>query len=195
MTVDKEVIRAWLKKNVAPDKSMSVIEDPPPATRLELVKAWLEDNVFCPLTPKEITVHSIEFNWERLSGTFRLALDNCEIAEPFEVHIDIAGRVQWTPPMFCSPLGAPASYAAVEIDKATTEALMRALERCFPRLRGYGVYPDLGLEIYGDNPLEDRIIDPQEFRKVRKVLNSKHFKLHEQTSLNATRAGGSDSAS
>ena len=178
---DKETIRIWLKKNVAPDQSMSMIEDPPPATRLELVRVWLEDNVFYPPTPKEITVHSIKFDWDRLSGTFRLALDNCEIAEPFEVHIDIAGRVKYLPPMFYSPLGAPASYAAVELDEVTATAVTRALERAFPRLRGYGIYPDLGLEIYGDNPLGDRIIDPQQFKKMRKLLESKQFKLYEQT--------------
>lgn len=157
-----------------------MIGDQPPASRLELVKVWLEDNVFCPPTPKEIIVHSINFDWDTLDGTFRLALDNCEIAEPFEVHIDIAGRVQWTPPMFCSPLGAPATYAAVELDSATSAAVTRALERCFPRLRGYGIYPDLGLEIYSDNPLKDRIIDSQLFEKMRKQYASKQFKLHEQ---------------
>jgi len=99
---DKETIRIWLKKNVAPDQSMSMIEDPPPATRLEL-------------------------------------------------------------------------------NETTASAVMRALERAFPRLRGYGIYPDLGLEIYGDNPLEDRIIDPQQFEKMRKLLESKQFKLYEQT--------------
>ena len=171
--------------NIAADQSMSMIEDPPPATRLELVRVWLEENVFCPPTPKEITIHRIEFDWDRLSGTFRLALDNCEIAEPFEVHIDIAGRVKYLPPMFYSPLGAPASYAAVELDEITATAVTRALERVFPRLRGYGIYPDLGLEIYGDNPLEDRIIDQVQFLRMKAKLDSKKSLIRE-------RVGGDD---
>jgi hypothetical protein len=177
MTTDKELIRSWLKKNVAPDQNVSMIEHPPPATRLELVRVWLEDNVVCPPTPKEITVHSIEFDWNSLSGTFRLVLDDCEIAEPFKVGMDLSGRVQFTPPMFWSPLGAPASYAAVELDEVTVAAVMRALASVFPRLRGYGIYPDLGLEIYGDNPLGDRIIDFKEFGLKSALLASKNFKV------------------
>ncbi len=174
---DKETIRIWLKKNVAPDQSMSMIEDPPPATRLELVKVWLEDNVFCPPTPKEIAIYDVNFDWENLSGTFRLLLDNLAIAKPFDVSIDIAGKVRYVPPMFHSPLGAPASYAAVHLDSATSAATLRALESAFPRIRGYGLYEALGLEIWSDSSLEDRIIDSDEFKKKSAALQSRHFRL------------------
>lgn len=180
MTVDKEVIRAWLKKNVAADQSMSMIEDPPPATRLELVRVWLEDNVFCPPTPKEITIYDINFDWENLSGTFRLSLDNLSIAQPFDVSIDIAGQVKYVPPMFFSPLGAPASYAAVDLDSPTTAATERALKLIFPRIRGYGLYESLGLEIYGDSPLEDRIIDLERFETQRVLIRTPGFRHTER---------------
>lgn len=176
-TASSEQIRAWLRKNVAADLQMSMIEDPPPASRLELVKVWLEDNVFTPSTPGSIKISEIEFDWHDLKGSFRLSLDNCTIKDRFTLAIDIAGRIQFYPPMFCSPLGAPASYAAVELDTATTSTITKALESAFPRLRGYGLHRDAGLEVWRDSPLEDRIINQEQFQQLSTELKKPGFQI------------------
>jgi hypothetical protein len=173
----KEMIRKWLKESVSPDRSMSMIENPPPAGRLELVKVWLEDNVVAPPTPSEITIYGIDFDWEHLRGSFRLTLDNLVLKDRFDLSIDIAGQVQFCPPMFHSPLGAPASYVAVSLNSETSAAVSSTLKTIFPRLRGYGLYEDLGLEIYGDSPLEDRIIDRAQFTEMTLRLHSRGFQV------------------
>lgn len=176
----KDVIRAWLKRNVTPDQKMSMIETPPPASRLELVKVWLEDNVFVPPTPRNITISDIRFDWRNLHGSFRLALDNCLIKDAFDVAIDIAGNVKFAPPMYHSPLGAPASYAAVELNLATSSAVIRALERVFPKLRGFGLHKDIGIEIWADSPVEDRIPDLTEFHHCQQLLSRPGFSVNER---------------
>jgi hypothetical protein len=173
----KELIRKWLKKNVSPDQSMSMIENPPPANRLELVRVWLEDNVVVPPTPSEITISEIDFDWEHLRGSFRLTLGNLVLKDRFDLSIDIAGQIQYCPAMFHSPLGAPASYPAVALDRATSTAISKVLDSVFPRLRGYGLYKDLGLEIYGDSPLDDRIIDRAQFTEMTRRLHARGFQV------------------
>ncbi len=134
-------------------------------THLEQVREWLAKNVVVPPTPKQVTVSSIRFDWKRLSGTFVLALDNLVFQEPFDVRMDITGRPTITPPMFTSPLGAPASYAAVQMNQKTENAVIAALVQAFPKVRAYGLHKDLDLIIDGFSPFEERIIDPVEFKK------------------------------
>ncbi len=134
-------------------------------THLEQVREWLAKNVVVPPTPKQVTVSSIRFDWKRLSGTFVLALDNLVFQEPFDVRMDITGRPTFTPPMFTSPLGAPASYAAVQMNQKTENAVIAALVQAFPKVRAYGLHKDLDLIIDGFSPVEERIIDPVEFKK------------------------------
>ena len=143
------------------------------------VRAWLEKNVLAPVTPSTITVSKIRFSWRSLQGSFKLSLDDKPIKGRFDLYIDIAGQIQFCPPMFCSPLGAPCSYAAVDLDPETEAALTRALQRIFPRIRGYGVYQSLGLEIYGDNPLKDRIIDIERFTTQRALIRTPGFSYKE----------------
>ncbi len=134
-------------------------------THLERVREWLAKNVVVPPTPKQVTVSSIRFDWKRLSGTFVLALDNLVFQERFSVWMDITGRPTFAPPMFTSPLGAPASYAAVQMNQRTENAVIAALVQAFPKVRAYGLHKDLDLIIDGFSPFEERIIDPVEFKK------------------------------
>jgi hypothetical protein len=139
------------------------------------VHAWLEENVRVPATPSIITLSKIRFNWRKLNGSFQLSLDNEPIKDRFDLFIDIAGEIKYCPPMFCSPLGAPASFAAVELDRPTRAALERALKSLFPRLRGIGRYAELGLEISTYSPLKYRVIDPVIFEQQRARMKTRCF--------------------
>jgi hypothetical protein len=143
--------------------------------RITQVHAWLEKNVTAPSTPSSITLSKIRFNWKKLSGSFQLSLDNQPIKDQFDLSINIAGEIKFCPPMFCSPLGTPASFAAVELDRPTQAALERALKGLFPRLRGIGRYADLGLEISTCSPLRYRIIDPVIFEQQRARMKTRGF--------------------
>jgi hypothetical protein len=178
-TNKKAVIRAWLQKNVTPDQQMSMIEDPPPASRSELLGVWLEDNVFAPPSPKKVTLSHIEFDWESLDGSFRLTLDNLVIKDTFALTIDIAGQIKFCPPMFHSPLGAPASYAAVTLTQATCSTVQKALELLFPKLRGYGLHKETGIEIWAGSPTADRVIDDVKFQSCVKALAAPEFQVSE----------------
>jgi hypothetical protein len=76
----------------------------------------------------------------------------------------------FSPPMFHSPLGAPASYAAIDLDERTNKAILRALEQVFPRVRAFGWHKDLDLIIDGFSPFEERVIDQLDFEKMRMAL-------------------------
>lgn len=140
--------------------------------RRELVRAWLKENVLWPRTPSEISISEVEFDWDRLTGSFALSLDGQRLEERFDISIEITGRVKCNPPMFHSPLGAPASYAAVHLDQKTEAAVLRALGLLFPRLRAFGLHKDIGLIVDGLTPMDRRIIDRTDFEEKRKRIES-----------------------
>lgn len=139
-------------------------------SHLERVREWLSENVVTPATPRQVTVSDIRFDWKRLSGSFLVALDNLVFQERFSVWMEITGKPTFSPPMFHSPLGAPASYAAIDLDERTSKAILRALEQVFPRVRAFGWHKDLDLIIDGFSPFEERIIDLSEFERMREAL-------------------------
>lgn len=133
--------------------------------KLAEVHAWLAKNVVAPETPKTVTVSRIRFDWKKRSGTFKLSLDNLVFQEDFDLGIEITGRPTFYVPMFHSPLGVPASYAAIELDQKTEAAVRTALMQVFPRLRAYGLHKDLDLIIDAMSPFEEQIIDQAEFKE------------------------------
>jgi hypothetical protein len=140
--------------------------------RVAQVRAWLSENVVVPKTPAEISVSDIEFDWKRMSGAFTLALDGKKLEERFYLGIEITGRVRHYAPMFHSPMGVPASYAAVELDSKTDAAVQEALESIFPRVRAYGWHKDIDVIIDAMTSFKDRIIDKVEFEKRRKIIEA-----------------------
>ena len=139
-------------------------------SHLERVREWLKENVVTPATPHQVTVSDIRFDWKRLRGSFVVALDNLVFQKRFSVWMEITGKPTFSPPMFHSPLGAPASYAAIDLDEKTNKAILKALEQVFPRVRAFGWHKDLDLIIDGFSPFEERIIDPPEFERMRAAL-------------------------
>lgn len=140
--------------------------------RVAQVRAWLKENVIAPDTPSQISISDVEFDWRTMSGSFSLALDGKKLEDRFYVGIEITGRVKYGPPMFHSPLGVPASYAAVELDEKTDAAVQEALESIFPRVRAYGWHKDIDVIIDAMTPFEERVVDKVEFEKGRKIIEA-----------------------
>ena len=141
-------------------------------SHLEKVRTWLKENVKVFDTPEELKISAVKFDWKRLSGTFVVSLDGKPIWDRFSVHIDITGKPTFTPPMFHSPLGAPASYAAVELDPQSEAAIFQALEQIFPKVRPFGWNKDIDLIIDAFTPFEERIYDQAEFDRISKAIDN-----------------------
>ena len=138
--------------------------------RLAEIRTWLDENVLVPETPMEISISEIQFEWKKMYGTFSVSLDDCKLKDRFSVSMQITGRVAFTPPMFTSPLGVPASYAAVKLSEKTELAIQRALERVFPTVRAYGWHKDIDLIIDAYTPFDRRIIDQGVFEQRRLMI-------------------------
>ena len=145
--------------------------------RVAQVRAWLKENVIVPDTPSQISISDVEFDWRTMSGSFSLSLDGKKLEDRFYVGVEITGRVKYGPPMFHSPLGVPASYAAVELDDKTDAAVQEALESIFPRVRAYGWHKDIDVIIDAMTPFEERVVDKVEFDAKRQAIESDHLKV------------------
>ena len=83
--------------------------------------------------------------------------------------------------MFHSPLGAPASYPAVEFTDETRRAIDDALRATLPRLRGYGLVRDGGKEIGPFTPLADRIVDIEQFEAAKSKVSATGYSVTVRT--------------
>ena len=139
---------------------------------LQQVDQWLEEHVATYPTPEVVMLRSFEVDWERVSGNFALVLDGVEVSGRFTFSLGMNGQISTEPPLFVSPLGAPCSYAAVDLDDVTWDAIDRLINACFPRFRPYGRERATGIEVDGGTPLSVRVLDPSAFLHAQSVINS-----------------------
>jgi len=142
--------------------------------------AWLDENVITTGTPKEVTISGIDFSWSQMRGTFFVSLDGKALEDCFYVHIDSAGRVTITPPMFVSPLATPASFPAVMLSRETESAIKRALQRVIPIVRGYGLHKDINQIIVSGTAFEDRVLDRDEYLQMRQLIDEGNVVVSEK---------------
>ena len=87
--------------------------------------------------------------------------------------------------MFCSPLGAPASYPAVELTDETRSEIQVALESVLPRMKALGVDRDTGEAVYLTTHTDsDRITSAEIHKAAMKALSQEGF----SDSVNTMRA-------
>lgn len=134
--------------------------------RLQAVRKWLNENARVITQVGELTIFNFTYDPNHHSGHFQVSVDG----EPIEEHWSFSlGKADgWTticPPMFVSPLGAPASYAAVEVSAEIHAALEAKLREIFPRLAPLGLNRETGVEITMSSSIEDRIIDLEGYRR------------------------------
>ena len=144
----------------------------PVDNHLEKVHGWLALNVLVPPKPKKVTLLEITFDWNSGRGSFVLKLDEYPVKDLFRIYVEMNGQMAFTPPLYVSPLGAPAAYAAIKLDEATEQAIKRALRQVFPRLLAYGRHK--GKEAYIDalTLLTDRVVDHEEFVEKKSLLEA-----------------------
>ena len=130
---------------------------------------WLEENIEVIPDPKAITLYDFKVEWEEWSGTFMLKCDGKPCSREFYFSDNGASSFMVQVPMHISPLGMPASFAAVEISDRTMEVIVRALEATFPKLTPHGLNRETGIEINVFTPLKDRL-KPSEFAKAKLLI-------------------------
>lgn len=129
----------------------------------EAVFAWLEENV--RVYEPTSTVELAKFAWsprDSYGGTFAVRFDDGAASERYDFYADGAGHIQIRPPLYTSPLGAPATYGAVEISGSASAALLKGIRSLVPRLKPYGLERATGQHIDARTPLSDRFLTPLE---------------------------------
>ena len=106
--------------------------------KIEEVMQWLSDNVTVIPEPKEITLNRFDCNWKDWNGSFRVSFDNFTLLRNFQYGLDLTGYTVFSEPGFTSPLGAPATYSAVEMTDNTSKAILEGLKLTFPKLKPCG---------------------------------------------------------
>jgi hypothetical protein len=149
----------------------------PISNRREALSRWLDANVKTYPTPETVTLSDFEIDLDDLSGTFQVALDRQAIDYAFSFGIQGNGTPNLFWPMFHSPLGVPASYAALHITNDTESAIELALSHLLPRLRPFGLNRSTGKSIDMTTSIEDRILEPEKLSKLLQVTGSKSFQL------------------
>ena len=105
----------------------------PEKTRMEMLQEWLNENVQVFPSPKMIKLSNFEVNWEHLSGSFNLTLDNVFIKDRMNFSPEASGKPTLYYPMFHSPLGVPCSYSLIKITWETEYCILKQLKMLLPR--------------------------------------------------------------
>ena len=138
---------------------------------LEAVSAWLDENTVTIPEPETVTLLNFKVDWSSWSGSFQIKFDDALHADRFHFYEDGTGKVRFCLPMFVSPLGAPASYPAIEISKRTREAIQRALDITFPKITPHGINRKTGIETTVSTPISDRLTS-DELTKAKELVSS-----------------------
>ena len=134
--------------------------------RLTMVENWLEENVRVVTHANELTLCDFSYNPKNYGGEFAIRVDG-ELLDG-RWHFWLDGADGWptvSPPMFTSPLGAPASYAAIELSGELNAAMRAKMREIFPRIAPFGRNRKTGVEFTALNSrVADRIIDHEAYQ-------------------------------
>jgi hypothetical protein len=131
-------------------------------SHVQAVNEWLKANIRVYPEPAHITLRQIQFNPKTLSGSALLVLGNEVTGESLSLRMSETGWLTFSVPLFHSPLGAPASYAAIELTTNTQSAVTAAVRSLLPRLMPLGINPKTKEWITTSTPLQARISDASE---------------------------------
>lgn len=106
---------------------------------IQAVMEWLQKNVRFYPTPSSITLRQIRLDRKELKGEALLVIGDALPGEELSLRLSETGWLTFSPPLFHSPLGAPATYGAIELAKSTEEAVDAAVRSLLPRLLPLGL--------------------------------------------------------
>lgn len=132
-------------------------------SHVQAVEEWLTKNVRVYPTPSHITLRQIHLDRTKLKGKAELLLGDAETSEELALWMSETGWLTFSPPLFHSPLGAPATYGAIELTENTKQAITAAVQGLLPRLIPLGINPKTKEWVTMSTPLLERIADAHEF--------------------------------
>ncbi len=150
------------------------------------IQQWLDDNVQSYPTPKTVTLSDFDINWEELSGSFQLGLDEHRLERRIRFSLDASGRTEFQFPMFHSPLGVPASYKAIELTEETQGAIRQGLQDTIPRVMGLGLNRNTGERLDQRTPLAQRVNDPVAFDAAKERASGSDYSVTVAIDMEAT---------
>ena len=130
------------------------------------VENWLTENVRVITHANELTLCDFTYNPKNYSGKFYVSVDGEVLEERWRFWLgDADGWPTVSPPMFTSPIGAPASYAAVKLSDELDAALKAKMREVFPRIAPLGLNRKTEvLFTMLNSRVADRIIDHEAYR-------------------------------
>ncbi len=144
---------------------------------IQAVRDWLKKNVRVYPTPSTISLRHIKLDRKELSGEALLLIDNAMPGEKLALWMSESGRLTFNPPLFHSPLGAPASYGAIELSKNTVRAVDTAVQGLLPKILPFGINPKKKEWVTTSTPLHERISDTSEFNAAFDRITSAEFEF------------------
>ena len=130
---------------------------------IQAVQAWLEKNVRVYPTPSRISLRQIQLDFNTLRGEALLFVGDALPGEALTLRMGDDGWLTFTPPLFHSPLGAPATYGAVELTDKTKQAVAAAVQGLLPHLLPFGINPKTKEWVTALIPLRERVSDSAAF--------------------------------
>jgi|GEM_PF-517704 hypothetical protein len=145
------------------------------ATRAHVreVQEWLDTHVQDFPEAKRVKLYDFFVDWDRFSGDFRLAIDDVIVASKITFGLDASGKARFYYPMFGSVLGAPASFAAINLTPNTEKAILKGLQETIPPVMGAGINRETGQSISYHTPPNERI-DPQHLLQAINRINDQY---------------------
>ncbi|MGY9002732.1 MAG: hypothetical protein ACKVIF_06030 [Rhodospirillales bacterium] len=145
-----------------------------PKDLLVEVHNWLDENVLVITHANELTICDFAYNPKNHSGKFSVSVDGEALEGRWRFWLgDGDGWPTVGPPMFTSPQGAPASYAAVELSDELNAVLQAKMREIFPRIAPFGLNRKTGIECTNLNStVEDRIIDHEAYQNTVAQIES-----------------------
>lgn len=146
---------------------------------LRQIEVWLRENVTIYRDVKAVTLFDFKMDWARHGGEFKVAFDDqvCPMEFSFAIGDKQNGRVGVFHPVFTSPLGAPASYSAVEMPEDVARAIEDCLNQLFPPLRPMGLNRETGKMTNMSTPFTERIRDMAAYEAAKERVSTQGFNL------------------
>ena len=145
---------------------------------LEEIRAWLDKNVTVYDDVRNVTLHTFEIDWEKLNGSFRIAVNGEECEMPFRFAcLTATGKPEVYRPMFHSPLGAPASYAAVDISERIIERMASTIGKFMPSIKPLGLDKESGKVLTFQTPQRERLPSATEIQAAKDITSQTNFSI------------------
>ena len=140
------------------------------------IRAWLDENVTVYDDVRTVTLRNFEIDWEKLNGSFHITVNGEDCKMPFRFScLTATGKPEVYRPMFHSPLGAPASYAAVDIAERIIDRMVSTIAKFMPSIKPLGLDKESGRVLTFQTPQHERLPSITEIQAAKDIISQSNF--------------------